>query len=52
MTNLLFRMQRELFQLKRRTRRVERLLKEEKNSSKPVIRIARLTKGEKMKIFK
>lgn len=46
MTNLLFQMQRELFQLKRRTRRVERLLKEEKNSSKPVIRIARLTKDQ------
>ena len=45
MTNILFQMQKEIYRLKRRTHHVEQLLANQKQSSSPIIRIPRLTKG-------
>jgi len=45
MTNILFRMQKELFKLKRRTHRVEQLVVKQTKAVQPIIRIPRLTKG-------
>ena len=45
MTNILFRMQRELYQLRRRTHRVEESIVKQGKTDQPTIRIPRLTQG-------
>lgn len=47
MTNILFQMQKEIYKLNKRTRRVEQILENQRQqSSRPTIRIPRLTKGK------
>ena len=45
MTNILFRMQKEVYKLKRRTHRVENLVIKQTKTVQPIIRIPRLTEG-------
>ena len=51
MTNLMFQMQRQLIHLRRRTGRIERMLRKQNKTSKPVIRIPRLTEGKTEQII-
>ena len=47
MTNILFQMQKEIYKLNKRTRRVEHILANQRqNTDRPTIRIPRLTKGK------
>lgn len=45
MTKLHFQMQREIYRLRQRTRRLEKILEQESQYGRPIIRIPRLTKG-------
>ncbi len=47
MTNILFQMQKEIFKLKKRTNHVEQMLAKQTQSGLPIIRIPRLTRGQK-----
>ena len=44
MTNILFQMQKEIYKLNKRTRRVEQILENQRQNGRPVIRIPRIIK--------
>ena len=46
MTNILFRMQKEIYQLRRRASRVEQTVAKHMQYAHPIIRIPRLTRGK------
>lgn len=45
MTKILFRMQREMYKIKKRTHRIEQLAIKQAKHAQPILRIPRLTKG-------
>ena len=45
MTNILFHMHKQLYKLKRRTHRMEKIVTKQPPTTKPIIRISRLTQG-------
>jgi hypothetical protein len=52
MTNALFNMQKEMYKLKRRTYHVEQMLAKQTQAGHPIIRIPRLTRGQKKHLKK
>lgn len=45
MTNILFHMHKQLYKLKRRTHRMEKIVRQQPPTAQPIIRIPRLTEG-------
>lgn len=46
MTNILFQMQKDIYKLNRRTRRVEQILENQRKNERPIIRIPRVVKDK------